>query len=309
MQLKHILLSIGLVIFALIVIFIIKGMIPHKAPPGLNLSVSEALSPGVSVVVLNGDKKSVTSIDMNEHFYLQQKGLAEETTYGFRVIDSLGRVTMPVYETFTAKDPSSNWIESNKYYNNLAIANFTIELLVIQDDTGNIVARTNLTIFSLYQRRAELENLVRDNCSSLLAEPLVDKDGWSRSGKLARCAAGVGAKQKDTFACNLIIKLFNSTDLDECFTTYAILTGDTSACDKAGMPKSRGFCKAKATKDWTECRKVSCDASCAMESLETQQDLCVQWYAIENRNASLCNEIKSEAYGMKGICLNITAQR
>jgi hypothetical protein len=299
---------IPIILFVLLVMFILNGMIPQAPPPGLNLSVSENISPDVGVFVLDNDKNAVTSLGTNEWFFLQQRGLPEGTTYGFRVIDANGYVTMPVYETFTAK--TSDWIESNKYYRNLGPGKYIVELLTIKGGDGTVVARTNISIFDTELERAKLEKAVVDNCSRLLDEPVVDANGWSREGKIGECVGKVGTEFRNPDACGLVYPLFNLTmfGYEDCIRGYAITTGDISACDLTGMPKSRGFCKAKATKDWTECRKITCDISCAMEGLETQQDLCIQWYAIENRDAALCNEITSTAYDMKEICLNITGK-
>lgn len=309
MLLKHLLLFVVFAVFVVLSIFFLNGL-RHAPPPGLNLLISENISPNVTVFVLDQFRKTITSVETNDDFFPQQKGLDEGTVYGFRVIDDKGNVSMPVYETFIANAPDwTGWAVGKRYYHGLRPSNYTIELLVIKDGTGTITARTNLSSFSSYLRGLELEKTIIDNCGHLMAEPLVDVDGWSRDGKIARCVAKIGVERKSIDPCNLLFKLFNVTNFDECITGYAITTGDASVCDHTGMPKSRGFCKAKATKDWTECRKVSCDISCAMEGLETQQDLCIQWYAIENRNASLCNEIKSAAYNMKEICMNLTTGR
>jgi len=298
-----------LVVFIPLILFILNGMIPAKLPPGLNLTVSENVSPDVGVFVLDNDKNAVTSLGTGEWFFLQQRGLPEGTTYGFRVIDASGYVSLPVYETFTAK--AVDWLEPNKYYRDLGPGKYTVELLTIRGDSGTIVARTNISVFDPMLEHVKLEQAVRVNCSSLMAQPVVDANGWSREGKIAGCVAKIAAESMNPDGCNLVYPLFNLTmfGYEDCIRAYALATGDVSACDLTGMPKSRGFCKAKATRDWTQCRKITCDISCAMESLETQQDLCIQWYAIENRDAALCNEIRSEAYGMKGICLNLTAQK
>jgi len=278
-------------------------------PPGLNLSVSENISLNVNVFILDQFRNTITSIEVNDDFFPQQKGLEEGTVYGFRVIDDKGEVSMPVYETFIATAPDwTGWEIGGRYYHGLRPSNYTIELLIIKNNTGTIIARTNLSSFNLYEQRAEFERIIINRCGNLTNEPVVDVDGWSRESKIGKCAANVGVEIGNIYACDILFKLFNDTGVGsgECIINYAVITGNASICDHAGMPKSRGFCKAKVTKDWTECRKVSCDISCKMESLETQQDLCILWYATENRNVSLCNEIKSTAYNMKEICLNIT---
>ena len=306
MQLKHVFSSILLIVFIFLSIFFLNGVF-YSPPQGLNLSISENISPNVKVFVLDQFGKTVTSIETNDDFFPQQEGLEEGTVYGFRVIDEKGGVSMPVYETFIANSPDwTGWEIGGRYYNGLKPGNYTIELLVIEDSAGTVTAKTNLSSFSLYEQRAGIEKKVMDDCGHLMTEPLVDIDGWSRDGKIARCAAKIGVEQENIYACDTLFKLFNNTNFDECVTEYAITEGNASICDYTGMPKSRGFCKAKVTKDWTECRKISCDISCMMASLETQQDLCIQWYAIENRNASLCSEIESQAYNMKEICLNLT---
>jgi len=214
-----------------------------------------------------------------------------------------------VYETFIAKTP--DWIESNDYYHNLAPGKYTVEVLTIDGGSGIIVARTNISIVDLDLQLETIGKEVMKNCSRLLGGPVVDVNGRSRDSKIAECVGNITAEFRNPGACRLVYTLFNMTIFgqEDCIRAYAIATGDISACDITGMPKTRGFCKAKATKDWTECRKVSCDISCGSESLETQQDLCIQWYAIENRNTALCNEIKSMEYDMKAICLNITARK
>ncbi len=293
----------------LIVIVLVSGsgcFQQTETPPGLNLSISENISPDVQVVVLDNDKNVISSLGIDLWFFLQQRGLVKGTIYGFRILDEGGNVIKPVYETFVAK--TSTWVEQNKYYHGLVVGEYIIELLTIKNDSGIIVARTNFSIIDLEAQRAALEKIIIDNCSSLMSEPLVDANGWSRDGKISRCVANIALESRSDYACDLLFKLFNVTDYDGCIQEYVIITGDISVCDKCSMPKARGFCKAKATKDWTECRNISCDFSCTMENLDTQKDLCIQWYAIENGNASLCNEIKSTAYNMKEICFNITTQ-
>jgi len=304
MRLKYLFL---LVVFAVFLLFFINGAIRHTPPPGLELRVGENISPNVGVFVLNNDKKAVSAIDVRASFFFQQRGLPKGTPYGFRVIGENGEVVKPVYETFVAK--ASDWIESNRYYYGLEVGNYALELLTVNGGIGTIVARANFSVFDLELERAKLAKTTIDNCSYLFAEPVVDANGWSRDGKIAECIAKVAVGFKDTYGCTSSFLYFNLSAMsyDECIKDYAIITGDVSICDLTGMPKSRGFCKAKVTGDWAECRKVSCDVSCAMEGLETQKDLCIQWYAIEKRNASLCNEIKNTAY--KDICLNLTTRR
>jgi hypothetical protein len=311
MRLKYIFLSILLVVFIFVLIFFLRGL-SYPAPLGLNLSISENISPNVNVFVLDQFGKTITAIEVNDDFFPQQKGLEEGTVYGFRVIDDKMEVSMPVYETFIANGPDwTGWEIGKRYYHGLRPSNYTVELLIIENNTGIIIARTNLSSFNLYEQRAEIEKKIMDNCSYLMNEPLVDVDGWSREGKIGKCAANVGVEIENIYACDILFKLFNDSGVGfgECVLDYAIIIGNTSICDHAGMPKSRGFCKAKVTKDWTECRKVSCDISCKIESLETQQDFCILWYATENRNVSLCEEIKTEAYNMKESCLKITAEK
>jgi len=268
-------------------------------PDGFELNVSENLMPDVKIYVLDNNKNPMSVINENDFFFIQQRGLPLGTVYGFRVVSEHGEVLKPVYEIYTAK--GDDWVEANNYYLQIRPGNQTIEVLTIKDSIGTIVARTNLLVLNF-------DEVIRDNCSYLISEPIVDESGWSRESKIVNCVANIAVKFKKADMCRWLYKIFNITNSDECITNYAITTKDTSICDLASMPKSRGFCKAKVTNNWAECRKISCDASCAMEGLETQQDLCIQWYAIEKRNATLCNEIKSQAYNMKEICLNLTTK-
>lgn len=246
MRLKYIFLFIVLAFFLLLLAFFINGIIPRTQPPGLKLNISENISPDVNVFVLDQFRKGITSIETNDEFFPQQKGLAEGTVYGFRVIDEKGEVSMPVYETFIANSPDwEGWETGKRYYHGLRPSNYIIELLVIKNGIGTVTARTNLSSFSLYAQRAELEKLILDNCSSLMTEPLVDRDGWSRESKIATCVTKIAVEQGNIDVCNLLFKLFNATNTDDCIRDYAITMGDTSICDLTGMPKSRGFCKAK----------------------------------------------------------------
>lgn len=306
---------IVLIIFAVLAALFIIGAIPRPRPEGLNLTVSEAISPYVQVFVLDTNKNAINSLETNVWFFFKQTGLAEGTTYGFRIISENGSVLMPVYETFTAK--AVDWIEQNEYYYGLTPGEYTVELLTIEEDKGTIVARTNLSIFNAQERyeelereRMELQNMIVENCSYLMNEPEIDADGWSRGYKVAKCVSEIASQNENIDACDTLIQRFNMSTVEheECIRTYAITTGDLSVCEKMSMPKGRGFCKAKAAEDWTECRKITCDISCAMEALDVQQDLCIQWYAIETGNNSLCDEITSTAYDMKNICYNLTSQ-
>ncbi|MFA5406281.1 MAG: hypothetical protein WC307_02900 [Candidatus Nanoarchaeia archaeon] len=211
---------------------------------------------------------------------------------------------MPVYETFTARARELNWIETNNHYRYIQPGNQTIEVLTINDGNGTVIARTNIQVLNF-------ESIMRDECSYLMSEPLVDADGWSREGKIGKCVSNIAVEYRKVNVCDTLFRVFNDTGAGygDCLINYAVNTGDVSACELASMPKSRGFCKAKVTGDWAECREITCDISCAMEGLEVQQDLCIQWYAIENNNASLCNEIKSDAYNMKEICYNMTSSK
>lgn len=275
-------------------------------PPGIELNISENLSSEASIFILDQFGELINSIETNEDFFPQQKGLSAGTIYGFRVINEKGELAMPVYETFTAKEPDSKgWEIGRRYYRSLSPGNYTIELLIIKNGEGIITARINFSSFSLDAQNQELEKKIRDNCSYLLNEPLVDVNGESRESRITKCTARIGIEAERLYACNLLFKIFNITNYDSCLIDYALATNNISICEGASMPKSRGFCKAKASKDWTECRKVSCDLSCAQEGLETQQDLCIQWYAIETRNVNLCNELKSSDYNMKEICQTI----
>lgn len=310
MKLRYIFLFILLIFLVFISALFLSGM--RRTPPqGLELNVSENLNPNATVFVLDQFRKTITSIETNDDFFPQQKGLAEGTVYGFRVMDENNVLIMPVYESFIAQGPDwTGWEIGGRYYYGLLPGNYSVELLVIENDTGIIIARTNLSSFSLYEQRAGIEKKVADNCSYLLAEPVIDADGWSRETKIGKCAASVGVEIEDTYVCEILFKVFNDSGVGfgECILSYAIISENISICDQAGMPKSRGFCKAKVTNDWTQCRNVSCDSSCPFESLDTQIDLCISWYAVETRNATLCNEIKSNEYNMKEACFNITAE-
>lgn len=294
MKLKYIFLSVVFAIFMLLLIFLFVSNSNDYNPDGFELNISENIMPDVKIYVLDKNKNSMSVIDENDFFFIQQRGLPLGTVYGFRVVSERGEVLKPVYEIYTAK--GDDWVEANNYYLQIRPGNQTIEVLTIKDDIGTIVARTDLSVFNF-------DRIIRDTCSYLISEPVVDENGWSRESKIVDCVANIAVNFSKVDICGRLYRIFNITTEDYCITNYAITTKDTSVCDLTSMPKSRGFCKAKVTNNWIECKKISCDISCTMENLETQQDLCIQWYAIENRDATLCNEIKDQAY--KEICLNI----
>lgn len=297
MKLKYIFLSVISVVFILLLIFLFTSNSNEYNPDGFELNISESILPNVSVYVLDNNKKVITTIDENEFFFIQQRGLPPGTVYSFRVVGEHGEVLKPAFVKYTARDVDLDWIETNDHYHQIRPGNQTVELLTIKDDIGTIVARTQLSVLNF-------DKIIRDTCSYLISEPDVDENGWSRESKIAECVANIAVEFNRVDVCKRLYGIFNITNSDNCIQNYAIATNDTSTCDLMSMPKSKGFCKAKVTNNWIECKKISCDLSCAIESLETQQDLCIQWYAIENRNVSLCNEIKSQ--DLKTICLDFT---
>ncbi|MDD4353172.1 MAG: hypothetical protein PHN56_01805 [Candidatus Nanoarchaeia archaeon] len=293
------LIKIFLIILFLFLIFLFFSNSNNYNVNGLNLSVSENISLNISVVVLDSNKEFMTIIDENEHFYIQQRGLAQGTIYGFRVINEKGEVLKPVYETYIARD--NEWVEANNYYLQIRPGNQTIEVLIIENGNGIIVARNNILILNF-------ESILAEGCGNLINEPIVDADGWSREGKIGRCASNIAVNLSKVNLCDKLYPMFNDSGAGygECIMNYANITGNILACNKLSMPKSVGFCKAKVTNDYTECQKIVCDFSCTIENIEIQKDLCIQWYAIENKNSSLCDIIQSEAYNMKEICYNMT---
>ena len=203
MRLKRIFLSIFILMFIFLLIFFLRGL-SYPAPSGLNLSISENISPNVSMFILDQFRKTITSIETNDDFFPQQKGLEEGTIYGFRIIDDKGEVSMPVYETFIANSPDwTGWEIGRRYYHGLRPSNYTIELLVINNGTGIITARINLSSFSLYEQHAEIERIIINRCGNLTNEPITDVDGWSREGKIGKCAAKVGIEIKNIYACDI----------------------------------------------------------------------------------------------------------
>lgn len=105
MILKLLFIAVFVAAFIFLIIFFLNGLVPSTQPPGLNLSVSENISSGVNVFVLDQLRNVIKSVETNERFFPQQKGLPEGTVYGFRVVDKEGDVSLPVYETFTANAP------------------------------------------------------------------------------------------------------------------------------------------------------------------------------------------------------------
>ncbi len=291
-----------LIIAPLIIIFFFITNLSDYNPEGFELNISESLMPNVSVVVLNDNNEVMNVIYENEFFYIQQRGLAENTPYSFMVVNAYGEVLKPVFETYTARNPELNWVESNNYYLSIPPGNQTIELLIINDSNGVVVAKSNILVLNL-------ESIIREACFNLTNEPELDENGWSRESKILNCVSDKAVELHKVNTCDSLSGVFNLTTIpmhDECITNYAINTNDVSVCELTSMPKNRGFCKVKATNDWTQCRNITCDASCIMEKLDVQKDLCIQWVAIGQNNKSLCNEIQSNAYDMKEICYNMT---
>ncbi len=290
-----------IIIITIFLVFLFVSNQKDYNPNGIELNISESILPNVNVYVLDSDKNIMTVIDENEFFFVQQRGLVEGTVYGFRVVNERGEVLKPVFETYVAR--GDDWVEENNYYLQIRPGNQTIEVLTINDSEGVVVARTNILVLNF-------KSIATERCFNLTNEPVIDQDGWSREGKIGKCVSNIAAELGKVNVCNTLSSVFNDTGVgyNECLINYATATGDVLACELAGMPKSVGFCKAKATGDYNECLKITCDISCSIsESLESQQGLCLLWYATKSRNASLCNIIKSDAYNMKEICFNMTS--
>jgi hypothetical protein len=279
-------------------------------PHGLELAVSERLDPSVSVFVLDPDQKRITSIEGYGLFFHQQSGLPEGTEYGFRVMRMDGSLIMPVYETFKAKSPEQikqDGMETgNRYYHDLQGGKYVLELLTIRGDEGTVVARMDFSSITRESLDAGRMDVVRIACANVtnISAGASGEENKSYRDRIISCVTDAAVSMRDPETCGMIFRGFNIPNFqDVCTTAYAYATGDISACDNNSMPKARGFCRAKVSKDWTECTRITCDVSCAMEDLDTQKDFCVQWYAVENRNASLCEEVKASHY--REICVGI----
>ena len=289
------------------------GILGSDQPNGLELSVSERLDPSVNIFVLDSDQKRITSIENYNVFFPQQNGLPDGTEYGFRVMKMDGSLIMPVYEAFKAKSLEQigrDGMETgNRYYHDLQGGDYVLELLTIDSDKGTVVARMNLSSITQESQIEGKIDAVRLACANVtnISTNANEDENRSYRSSMANCAADAAVSLNDPGICDMIYAAFNVPNLqDDCIMEYVYSTGDISACDKTSMPKVRGFCRAKATKDWTECVKITCDVSCSIEDLDTQKDLCTLWYATENGNVSLCEEVKSSNY--KDICVNMLTQ-
>jgi len=116
------------------------------------------------------------------------------------------------------------------------------------------------------------------------------------------CMENLAVEDKNIRICDKASTLNRTTPpqllFHQCINNFAAKTKDTSVCEKTSMPKDRGFCKALALKDWTECQRITCDFSCNLEGIETQKDLCMLWYATEKKDTPVCGQIRREDYRM-----------
>ncbi|MFA4983628.1 MAG: hypothetical protein WC588_05455, partial [Candidatus Micrarchaeia archaeon] len=258
-------------------------------PPALNLTITEALDPGVEVFVMDKHEKNTTSIDANEWFYPVQKGLAEGTEYGFRI---KGPTFMPVNEKFVAKRPPEIYRELGvQQYHSYQPGPYTVELIEIQGDRGFVRATANFTVYTQDSLARDAAARIGENCSQFIAaEPYGTRDG--AAGSLYDCARDLSVSLRDPNVCYGLNRFFENNLsmflVGDCRTDYAVMTGNASLCDESSMPKGRGFCKAMVASDPGECMRIECDFSCNFEGFETQQDLCLQWYGIAKGNNTVC---------------------
>ena len=135
---------------------------------------------------------------------------------------------------------------------------------------------------------------------------VIDRCSNQTSWGLAGCVAEVAKETNDWEQCLSLPMLGMQPGVCECLTQFSIKTKNISLCERCSMPKEKGYCRAMVTGDWTECQRIACDFSCSFESEQTQKDLCTQWMALNQRNATICGSIQSEQY--RDQCLEIVGK-
>ncbi len=149
------------------------------------------------------------------------------------------------------------------------------------------------------ERREQLLASVNSRCGNLTGEMKPGERDVHYD-----CIENLAVEEKSILVCDATNTLNRSLPpsmlFNQCIQNYADENNDTSVCEKASMPKDKGFCMALALDDWRECQKITCDFSCMIEGIETQKDLCTLWYATEIKDATICPQVMREDY--RGIC-------
>ncbi|MFA5077037.1 MAG: hypothetical protein WC488_01280 [Candidatus Micrarchaeia archaeon] len=275
---------------------------PETPSAPYNITLSESLNPSLRVYAVDKNANHVARIADDVWFYPVERGLPEGTVYAFRLLDPKGGVAVPVNENFTAEAPGREKTSEIgvQQYHGFPPGNYTIELVVLQNGHGTIVAKANITVFSPSMEAAESARELKLNCSAFLPKDNYSKRDEPGAQALQDCAARLAAARSDLGICKALDPYYSNGEglwvSDSCISNLADLTGNVDYCSELYRLTDRGNCHARLLNDTGECTRMVCDSSCIYFSLDDQIDLCLQGYAITKRDASVCPMIKREDY-------------
>ena len=275
------------------------GFFEHAGTP-YNIAVSKSLNQNVSLFFTDKYGTRITSSEMLEWIYPQQRGLAPGTRYSFRFLFSNGTVAVPIYKEAVITANSDFPDFRINFYHSLPPANYTVELVVIEDDGGKAVAASNIIVYSAEQLQQEKSDYVMRNCSEFMAEglkpykPLV---GPGENDTLYGCVRKIALERRYTDICRLMARLYSSNNsvfaVSDCIFATAVQTGDVSLCSQLQTTRQDvGLCRATIMNDWHECQKIECDLSCAIYDLDSQKDGCIKLFAIKKLDRKICDYIQ-----------------
>jgi hypothetical protein len=253
------------------------------------MSLSKNISPEFRIYVTDKYQNNITRIESIEYFFPQQAGLPEGTMYGFRLLKD-SEVIIPLKDVFIAG--RNKWEVGSQPFHGIPPGDYVIELVKIENGTGTIVAQTG---FSTYTRESRLEDWNRkmnEKCGQILDKvsgslPQNEFDLMMRD--LGRCVADIAVEERNPEVCTLLANR-NKSD-ERCYIEYGIKSGDTSVCNRLGMPELVGYCRAVVMDDPSQCENIKCDFTCAFEPLENQIAVCLMMLASEKQDVMICDRI------------------
>lgn len=289
---------------ALLLVFLLAGCCSLLQGPGTpyNISIARSMEPGVHVFFTDKNGANITSSETAQWIYPQETGLAPGTRYSFRFVFPNGTVAIPVYQEGILTAGGSMPELSLNYYHGLPPANYAVEMVVIGNGSGTVAAASTILVYSDEQLQQEMEGQVMSNCSAFIGtEPgqYVSVAGPGQNDTLYGCARNIALERDDMSVCWLLMRLYANNSVfavSDCISDLALATGNASMCGQLPrLQQDIGLCRALVKNDWHECQRITCDASCALYSLDFQKDGCLKMYAIDKRDRAVCGSIQDAA--------------
>lgn len=128
---------------------------PAESQTGVELEIIEALDPNVRVFLASAIPPSPdifkTNFAAGELIYPQEQGLTKGTRYGFRIVNTVGEVVVPLDLGHLEEVRSGTGIEGYGMFNSeekpLPVGSYRMELIKVEGGKGIVVAYENFSIY------------------------------------------------------------------------------------------------------------------------------------------------------------------